>query len=193
MIFVTIGTNEAPFDRLLEAVAALSTSEEIVVQHGSSAIVPANASRDVRLPALRRPGAGRCATSRVVVTHAGIGSIMTALSCGKRPVVVPRLRRLRRGGGRPPASGGATARGCGTRHARRGSLASSRRRWSDAGRAGGRLARRRRAARVRAPGVCPRADLAAPVARATRGSRGRGAAPRRTPRPRRHSSRQRRR
>jgi exopolysaccharide biosynthesis glucuronosyltransferase PssE len=29
--------------------------------------------------------------SRVVVTHAGIGSIMTALSCGRRPVVAARL------------------------------------------------------------------------------------------------------
>jgi UDP-N-acetylglucosamine transferase subunit ALG13 len=29
-----------------------------------------------------------------VVTHAGVGSIMTALANGKRPVVVPRLRRF---------------------------------------------------------------------------------------------------
>ena len=29
-----------------------------------------------------------------VVTHAGVGSVLVALRCGKRPVVVPRLRRL---------------------------------------------------------------------------------------------------
>lgn len=90
MILVTVGTNEAPFDRLLQAVETLSTDEEIVVQHGSSAIVPANAARtyDFLLfdDLVREMGA-----SRVVVTHAGIGSIMTALSCGKRPVVVARL------------------------------------------------------------------------------------------------------
>ena len=90
MILVTVGTNEAPFDRLLKAVETLSTDEEIVVQHGSSAIVPANAARtyDFLLfdDLVREMGA-----SRVVVTHAGIGSIMTALSCGRRPVVAARL------------------------------------------------------------------------------------------------------
>ncbi|MBA2741656.1 MAG: glycosyltransferase [Actinobacteria bacterium] len=91
MIFVTVGTNEAAFDRLLEAVKGLQTGdEEIVVQHGSSAIRPANASRtydfllfDDLVEVMR--------SARVVVTHAGIGSIMTALSCGRRPVVAARL------------------------------------------------------------------------------------------------------
>jgi UDP-N-acetylglucosamine transferase subunit ALG13 len=92
MIFVTVGTNEAPFDRLLEAVRSLPATEEIVVQHGSSAVRPENAVRcpdfllfDALVDEMR--------AARVVVTHAGIGSIMTALSCGKRPVVVPRLER----------------------------------------------------------------------------------------------------
>jgi beta-1,4-N-acetylglucosaminyltransferase len=90
VILVTVGTNEAPFDRLLRAVETLSTDEEIVVQHGSSAVIPANAARtfDFLLfdDLVREMGA-----SRVVVTHAGIGSIMTALSCGRRPVVAARL------------------------------------------------------------------------------------------------------
>jgi UDP-N-acetylglucosamine transferase subunit ALG13 len=90
VILVTVGTNEAPFDRLLEAVAALSTSEEIVVQHGSSAIVPANAARTYDF-LLFDDLVREMRASRVVVTHAGIGSIMTALSCGRRPVVAARL------------------------------------------------------------------------------------------------------
>lgn len=90
MILVTVGTNEAPFDRLLQAVAALSTSEEIVVQHGSSAIVPANAARTYDF-LLFDDLVREMRASRVVVTHAGIGSIMTALSCGRRPVVAARL------------------------------------------------------------------------------------------------------
>lgn len=90
MIFVTVGTNEAPFDRLLEAVQAVTASEEIVVQHGSSAIRPANAARSYDfLPFDDLVAEMRSA--RVVVTHAGIGSIMTALSCGRRPVVAARL------------------------------------------------------------------------------------------------------
>jgi UDP-N-acetylglucosamine transferase subunit ALG13 len=32
--------------------------------------------------------------ARVVVTHAGIGSVAAALDHGRRPVVVPRLRRF---------------------------------------------------------------------------------------------------
>jgi UDP-N-acetylglucosamine transferase subunit ALG13 len=90
VIFVTVGTNEAPFDRLLQAVATLSTDEEIVVQHGSSAIVPANAARTYDF-LLFDDLVREMRASRVVVTHAGIGSIMTALSCGRRPVVAARL------------------------------------------------------------------------------------------------------
>lgn len=90
MIFVTVGTNEAPFDRLLEAVQAMSTSEEVVVQYGSSAIRPANAVRTYDF-LLFDDLVQEIRNARVVVTHAGIGSIMTALSCGKRPVVVARL------------------------------------------------------------------------------------------------------
>ncbi len=94
VIFVTVGTNEAAFDRLVRAVETLPEGDEIVVQCGSSAIRPTNAARcyefmafDDLLDEMRR--------ARVVVTHAGIGSIMSALACGKRPVVVPRLVRHR--------------------------------------------------------------------------------------------------
>jgi beta-1,4-N-acetylglucosaminyltransferase len=90
VIFVTVGTNEARFDRLLEAVQALSTSEEIVVQHGSSTIVPANATRAYDF-LLFGDLVREMREARVVLTHAGIGSIMTALSCGKRPIVAARL------------------------------------------------------------------------------------------------------
>ncbi len=90
MILVTVGTNEAPFDRLLEAVQRMSTTEEIVVQYGSSAIRPANAGRSYDF-LLFDDLVREMRDARVVVTHAGIGSIMTALSCGKRPVVAARL------------------------------------------------------------------------------------------------------
>lgn len=92
MIFVTVGTNEAPFDRLLSALEAGVGEEELVVQHGPSRIRPAGATcveflaYDELVDAVRK--------ARVVVAHAGVGSIMTALSLGKRPVVVPRLRRF---------------------------------------------------------------------------------------------------
>ena len=91
MIFVTVGTNEARFDRLLLAVAELEVGEDVVVQHGhSSPIGPTRASLVDFLPfdgivdMVRR--------SRVVVTHAGVGSVMVSLANSKRPIVVPRLK-----------------------------------------------------------------------------------------------------
>ena len=93
MILVTVGTNEAPFDRLVAAIGQLTPHEEVVVQCGSSALRPSGATCvdfvpfDELLDLVRR--------ARVVVTHAGVGSIMVALSQGKRPITVPRLSRFR--------------------------------------------------------------------------------------------------
>jgi UDP-N-acetylglucosamine transferase subunit ALG13 len=93
MIFVSVGTNEARFDRLLRGVADLTIDEELIVQYGhSSPIAPATAelvdflSFDAMLDTIRR--------SRAFVTHAGVGSIMVALAQEKRPIVVPRRRAL---------------------------------------------------------------------------------------------------
>lgn len=92
MILVTVGTNEAPFDRLLRAFESRPPAEELVVQHGPSRVRPPGA-RCVEFLSYEEL-AGAIRRARVVVTHAGVGSIMTALAGGKRPVVVPRLRRF---------------------------------------------------------------------------------------------------
>jgi UDP-N-acetylglucosamine transferase subunit ALG13 len=89
VIFVTVGTNEAPFDRLLEAVNSLELDEELIVQHGSSAVQPEGALCVESLPLDELTALVRQA--RIVVTHAGVGTILTALANGKRAVVVPRL------------------------------------------------------------------------------------------------------
>jgi UDP-N-acetylglucosamine transferase subunit ALG13 len=94
MIFVSVGTHEAPFDRMLEAIHALELDEEVVVQYGPSR---ARSTRsDVReheyLPFddvvenIRR--------ARAVVTHAGVGSVMISLANGKRPIVMARRREF---------------------------------------------------------------------------------------------------
>jgi UDP-N-acetylglucosamine--N-acetylmuramyl-(pentapeptide) pyrophosphoryl-undecaprenol N-acetylglucosamine transferase len=90
MILVTIGTSE-PFDRLLQALEALPQDEEIVLQCGtSSAAGPSWARRVAYLSADEL--AAEMHRARVVVMHAGVGSIITALEQDRRPVVVPRLR-----------------------------------------------------------------------------------------------------
>jgi UDP-N-acetylglucosamine transferase subunit ALG13 len=92
MIFVTVGTHEAGFDRLVQAVGALPGDEEVILQSGYSAIRPARArcvdflGFDEMVATIRR--------ARVVVCHAGVGSIMVSLMNGRRPVAVPRLARL---------------------------------------------------------------------------------------------------
>ncbi len=88
MIFVTTGTCE-PFDRLLHALDELVVDEELIVQHGHSRVRPPRArcvdflAYDELVEVVRN--------ARVVVTHAGVGSVLTALANGKRPIVVPRL------------------------------------------------------------------------------------------------------
>jgi len=92
VIFVTVGTNEAPFDRLVSGVSGLAEREEVVVQHGASDVRPEGVTCIGFLPFDELVELVRRA--RVVVTHAGVGSIMVALSQGKRPIVVPRLSRF---------------------------------------------------------------------------------------------------
>jgi beta-1,4-N-acetylglucosaminyltransferase len=90
VIFVTVGTCE-PFDRLMRAVDALPIDEPIVVQTGLSTFIPHDRETVDFLPYERLVDLVR--EARLVVTHAGVGTILTALLNGVQPVVVPRLKR----------------------------------------------------------------------------------------------------
>ena len=92
MILVTVGTNEARFDRLLEALAALPAGTDLFVQHGPSPVRPPGATCTDYLAFDEL--AERVKAADAVVTHAGVGSVLTALLNGTRPVVVPRLQRF---------------------------------------------------------------------------------------------------
>jgi UDP-N-acetylglucosamine transferase subunit ALG13 len=92
MILVTTGTNAPPCDRLLREIDEMSLDESVVVQHGPSAIRPAGAKCLDYVPFATF--VDLVTEARVVVTHAGVGSILITLMNGKRPVVVPRLARL---------------------------------------------------------------------------------------------------
>ena len=95
MIYVTIGTMYMPFTRLLSAVdeIARDSGEEIVVQTGMDRDIPKHCtcfdfkSRDEILEIQSR--------ARLVICHAGIGSVIDALKAGKPLVVAPRLARYR--------------------------------------------------------------------------------------------------
>lgn len=91
MIFVTVGTHQQPFERLIRALSALP-SGELVVQHGP-ARPPEGVDRAV--PFMTFPEMlANFAAADVVVTHAGVGSILLATNAGHLPIVVPRLKEL---------------------------------------------------------------------------------------------------
>lgn len=92
MILITVGTNEQPFDRLVRAAAHLETDESLLVQYGSSR-VPHGVGEWVDFLSFEDLAA-RAREARVVVCHAGVGSIMMARRCGHRPIVVPRRHNL---------------------------------------------------------------------------------------------------
>ena len=89
MIFVTLGTQAFPFDRLLRGLEGVG--EELVVQGGPSTFRPQGAAwfDYLEYPELLE----HIRRARVIVSHAGVGSVITVVAEGKRPVVVPRLQR----------------------------------------------------------------------------------------------------
>jgi UDP-N-acetylglucosamine transferase subunit ALG13 len=91
MIFVTVGTLHFPFERLLRAVDELPGDEELIVQSRANCVPPARARLVQDLPYEQLVEDVRRA--RVVVCHAGVGSVLTALANDKRPIVFPRLQR----------------------------------------------------------------------------------------------------
>jgi UDP-N-acetylglucosamine transferase subunit ALG13 len=96
VILVTVGTERFPFERLLAAVDALAASgalgaEEVFVQHGASR--PPRAARGEALLPFDDLLA-RMRAARVVLAHAGVGSVLLANRAGKVPLVMPRRARL---------------------------------------------------------------------------------------------------
>lgn len=90
MILAALGTDEHPFERALDVIDRLRPAHELVVQHGHTPprdwtdvtwldFVPF----DTLMSFMREADA--------IVCHAGVGTIMTVLSLGRRPVVIPRL------------------------------------------------------------------------------------------------------
>lgn len=93
MILVTVGVSNLPFDRLLSAVDGLPTgSEDWIVQCGAGRVRPQGATCFDYLSYSTLEE--YVAKARIVVCHAGIGSVAMCLSIGIHPIVVPRLQRL---------------------------------------------------------------------------------------------------
>lgn len=96
MVFVTVGTHEQPFDRLVKAIDRLvadgTLEEEVFVQTGYCTYVPEHCDWQQFVPAPEMRS--RMEAADVVVTHGGPSSFIEALAAGKAPVVVPRYERF---------------------------------------------------------------------------------------------------
>lgn len=92
MIFVTVGTHHEPFDRLLAGLEHLPAAE-LVVQHGPGEPPPGAARTERFMPFDEMLECFRDAD--IVITHAGVGSILCATREGHVPLVVPRRHDLR--------------------------------------------------------------------------------------------------
>lgn len=90
MIFSTCGSSNLAFPRMMEALGALP-AQQLYVQHGPSEPPPCAEAYDY-LPYGQL--VSLIERADVVVTHAGVGSILCSLRAGHVPIVFPRLRRF---------------------------------------------------------------------------------------------------
>jgi UDP-N-acetylglucosamine transferase subunit ALG13 len=92
LIFVTVGTHQDPFGRMIAAVEALPNRAEVVVQYGPGD-PPAGVARAAAFISFAEMEANFEAAESVI-THAGVGSILCARRAGHVPVVIPRMHNL---------------------------------------------------------------------------------------------------
>ena len=96
MIFVTVGTHEQNFDRLVRKIDELAEGkkikDKIIIQTGYTDYKP----KACKWFKFIEPEKFEqlCKKSDMIITHAGVGSIMTSLKFSKATIVVPRLKKF---------------------------------------------------------------------------------------------------
>lgn len=95
MIFVTVGTHEQQFNRLIEAVDMLVEqgiiNEEVIMQTGFSTYEPKHCIWKKLIS--YKEMIKNVENARIVITHGGPASFIMPLQMGKVPVVVPRQKQ----------------------------------------------------------------------------------------------------
>ena len=96
MIFITVGTHEQSFDRLLKCIDQMIEDglikEEVIAQKGYTEYEPKNykAEKLISYEEMQE----NIKKARIVITHGGPASFIAPLSIGKIPVVVPRKKEF---------------------------------------------------------------------------------------------------
>ena len=92
MIFVTVGTHEQQFNRLVEYVDRLKEEkiidEDVIIQTGFSTYEPKNCNFKKLIP--YNEVVENIKKARIVITHGGPASFILPLQYDKVPIVVPR-------------------------------------------------------------------------------------------------------
>ncbi len=95
MIFVTLGSQKFPFDRLLKKLDDMvedgTICEPIFAQTGASTYIPQHYEAVAFLD--RDTFSQNMAKADFVITHAGTGAIIGAVKAGKKVIAVPRLSK----------------------------------------------------------------------------------------------------
>ena len=92
MIFVTVGTHEQPFNRLVECMDKWANvhDEEVIIQTGYSTFEPKHSEWKKLYP--YKEMIAHVKNARIVITHGGPSSFIMPLQIGKIPIVVPRMK-----------------------------------------------------------------------------------------------------
>lgn len=96
MIFVTVGTHEQQFDRLIRKIDELKANhiikDDIIIQTGFSTYIPKHCEWQKMFGYQQMIQLVKDA--RIVITHGGPSSFITSVQAGKIPVVVPRQKKF---------------------------------------------------------------------------------------------------
>ena len=100
MIFVTLGTNDESFERLLKAIDKEiekgTIKERVVVQAGLTKYESKNMEIMDLVP--RDEFDKLISECDLLITHGGVGSILTGINKGKKVIAVPRLAKYKEHG-----------------------------------------------------------------------------------------------
>lgn len=96
MIFVTVGTHEQPFNRLVQKIDQLKKDsiieDEVFIQTGFSTYEPKYCQWSKLIP--YEDMVQYVKKARIVITHGGPASFIMPLQIGKIPIVVPRQKQF---------------------------------------------------------------------------------------------------
>lgn len=96
MIFVTVGTHEQPFNRLVKEIDLLKKKEiikeEVIIQTGFSTYIPQYCEWKKLFPYSKMEDL--VTKARIIITHGGPSSFIMPLQIGKIPIVVPRQKQF---------------------------------------------------------------------------------------------------